>query len=115
MFHNGCVTYCVFDLLQHHLQMGPVQEQQVRISLHAETRDGIAVLPWKYRTFDHTGLLLFVEKINHKRCFFFLVPTFPVLSLHWNPVLKWLLSSLLAHSLSLNLYSSTAVACFTPR
>ena len=36
--------------------MGPVEEQQVRINLYAETIDRIASRPWKYKMFDHTGL-----------------------------------------------------------
>ena len=100
-------------LLQHHLHSGPMQEDQVRISLYAETRDRVAHFAWKYKRVT-TQVYMFVEKLNHKPCFCFLVPTFPVSSLHWDPALTLLLGSLLAHSLSLNLHSQPAVRLAAP-
>ena len=135
VFHVRCVTVCVPELLvsvgtvcsitdvsavvclailQQHLDMGSEQENQVRI--YTQARDRIALLPWKYKRLT-TLVCMFVKKLNHRRCCCCFVVVFWCPSsryCHCTVMLKWLLGYLLAHSLSLNLHSPTAVRLTAP-
>ena len=104
LLHYPCMTWCLFD---------PFTAPPSGVSRASESgkkQFDMQTLKTQLHVFHGNTKCLIThvgEKLNNKRCF-------PVLSLHWDSVLKWLLGSLLAHSLSLNLHSPAAVVCFTP-